>query len=190
MSDALALLELDSVASGLRALDVLVKEAPIDVLEANLVEPGKFLLLFVGGVAEVEASHATVMMEFETSILASVLIPMVHRGLVAGLRGTELPVAEGAVGVIEGTGVAHTLVAADRALKDAQVSLVGIRVAIGLGGRAFFVVSGAQHDVEASINVGRRVLEESGSLHRSELIARPHREMLPWLLRPAPFSVG
>ena len=115
---------------------------------------------------------------------------MVHRGLVAGLRGTELPVAEGAVGVIEGTGVAHTLVAADRALKDAQVSLVGIRVAIGLGGRAFFVVSGAQHDVEASINVGRRVLEESGSLHRSELIARPHREMLPWLLRPAPFSVG
>ena len=59
MSDALALLAFDSVATGLSALDVLVKEAPVTVLEANLVEPGRFLILFVGGVAEAEASHET-----------------------------------------------------------------------------------------------------------------------------------
>ena len=54
MADALAHLELDGVATGLRALDTLVKRAPVDVLEANLVEPGKYLILLAGGVAEVE----------------------------------------------------------------------------------------------------------------------------------------
>ena len=54
MADALALLAYDSVATGLSALDTLVKEAPVTVLEANLVEPGRFLILFVGGVAEAE----------------------------------------------------------------------------------------------------------------------------------------
>ena len=60
MADALALLELDSVASGLAAVDTLVKRAPVEVLEANLVEPGRFLVLLAGGVAEVEESVSAV----------------------------------------------------------------------------------------------------------------------------------
>ena len=75
-------------------------------------------------------------------------------------------------------------------VKDAAVSLVGIRVAVGLGGRAFFVVHGQQHDVEASVAAGSAVLEASATLHRTEVIARPHAEMVPWLLRTAPFKLG
>ncbi len=190
MHDALALLELDSVASGLRALDVLVKEAPVQVLEANLVEPGKFLLMFSGGVAEVEASHRVAVAEFKSALTAAVLIPMVDRGLLDGLAGVEQTDVHDAIGVIEGADVAHTIVAADLALKGADVSLVGIRVAVALGGRAFFIVAGAQHDVEASIEAATAFLQKEGALHRAELIARPHREMLPWLLRPTPFVVG
>ena len=51
---ALALLEIDSVARGLAALDALVKKAEVEILEVNLVEPGRLLVLFAGGVAEVE----------------------------------------------------------------------------------------------------------------------------------------
>ena len=50
---ALSLIEFASLARGLRALDALVKKAPVEILEANLVEPGKFLVLFAWGVAEV-----------------------------------------------------------------------------------------------------------------------------------------
>ena len=56
--DALALVEIDSVAIGLRAVDALVKRAPVRLMEANLIEPGRFLVLFEGGVAEVEESLA------------------------------------------------------------------------------------------------------------------------------------
>ena len=190
MTDALALIELDSVAGGLSALDVLVKRAAVTVLEANLVEPGKFLILFVGGVAEVEESHSAVLEHFDEQLVSQLFLPMAHPRLVAGLRGEEDRNPPDTLGVVEGLDVATTLQAADRALKDAAVVLCGIRVAVGLGGRAYFVVSGQQHDVEASVAAAKAKLEENGRLHRIEVIARPHDEMVAWLLRPAPFQVG
>ena len=189
MNDALALFELDSVASGLRALDVLVKEAPVEVLEANLVEPGKFLILFSGGVAEVDASHKVVETDYASAVVSSLKLPLVHSDIIDGLRGVENRNEIDTLGVVEGTDVATTLEACDRSLKDAQVTLCGIRVAIGLGGRAYYVVSGTQSDVDASVLAGRTVLEKNERLHRTEVIARPHDEMLPWLLRPAPFGL-
>jgi len=190
MNDALALLELDSVAGGLAALDVLVKQAPVEVFEANLVEPGKFLILFAGGVAEVEESHAVVLERFGGQLLSEMYLPMVHSALVDGLRGVENRKTPDTLGVVEGTDVAATLKAADRALKDASVVLCGLRVAVGLGGRAYFVVAGAQHDVESSVETSKMVLEEHERLHRVQVISRPHDEMVAWLLRPAPFRIG
>ena len=190
MGDALALLEMDSVAGGLSALDALVKRASVRVLEANLVEPGKFLILFEGGVAEVEESHAVVQERYRDQLVSQMLLPMVHADLLAGLRGKEVFESPDTLGVVEGSDVATTLRAADRALKDAAVQLCGIRVTTGLAGRAYFVVSGLQHDVEAGVAAGCEVLNAVERLHRSEVIARPHDEMVAWLLRPAPFQVG
>jgi microcompartment protein CcmL/EutN len=190
MADALALIELDSVASGLAAVDTLVKRAPVEVLEANLVEPGRFLLLFAGGVAEVEESAGAVAEQHEAAVTSEMRLPMVHPDLLAGLGGKEHTAAPDALGVIEGSDVAGTIHAADRSLKDADVTLAGIRLAIGLGGRAYYVVAGAQNDVEAAIEAGAAVLEARGTLHRTERICRPHDEMVPWLLRPPPFHLG
>ncbi len=190
MSEALALLELDSVASGLRAVDTLVKRAPVEVLEANLVEPGKFLVLLAGGVAEVEESVASVQEVHEAALLSQMMLPRVHAALLDGLRGKEDRTEPDALGVVEGCDVAGTLVACDRALKDADVSLSGLRLAVALGGRAYFVVAGFQHDVEAALQVAGAVLEERGALFRLESIPRPHAEMLPWLLRKPPFQLS
>ena len=45
---ALALLELDSIAAGIEAGDAMAKRAPIEILRAGTVHPGKYLVL-VGG---------------------------------------------------------------------------------------------------------------------------------------------
>jgi microcompartment protein CcmL/EutN len=189
--EALALVELDSVATGMRALDALVKRAEVQLLEANLVEPGKFLILFAGGVAEVTESYDAATCEVPEAVGAKMLLPHVHPRVVEGLRGREdRDAAPDAIGLVEGRTVAPTLEAADRSLKEAGVRLSGIRVAGGLGGRAYYVVSGMQHDVEAALEAGRAVLERHASLHRVERIANPHGEMLAFLLRPAPFKLG
>jgi microcompartment protein CcmL/EutN len=193
MADALALVEVDSVALGLRALDALVKRAPVAVLEANLVEPGRFLLLYEGGVAEVEEAHRAALEVADGLVVDALLLPQVHPGVLAGLRGVEhrgSAEALDTLGVVEGARVAATLDACDRALKDAAVTLGGLRVAGGLGGRAFFLVHGAQHDVEAALEAGGARLSAHGALHRVECIPRPHEDMVAWLLRPAPFTVG
>ncbi len=190
--DALALLEVDAVASGLRTLDAMVKRAPVHVLEANLVEPGRFLILFDGGVAEVEEAFAAGIEQAGNAVVGQMMLPYAHPDLLTGVRGHEVHAGADdydTLGVVEATGVAALLEACDRALKEAMVSLTGLRVTGGLGGRAFFVVHGEQHDVEAAIEAGQQVLEGHKRLHRVECIARPHPDMVSWLLRPAPFQV-
>jgi microcompartment protein CcmL/EutN len=189
--DALALVELDAVATGLRALDALVKKAPVTVLEANLIEPGRFLLLFAGEVAPVEASFAEAQEVGAGAVVDALFLPFAHPQMVPGLRGAlALPPAPDTLGVVEASRVASALAACDACLKGADVSLVGLRVAGGLGGRGYFVLHGVQHDVDAAMEAAASVLGVRGALHRIERIARPHPEMVPFLLRPAPFAPG
>ncbi|NOY24728.1 MAG: BMC domain-containing protein [Oligoflexia bacterium] len=191
MADALAMIEVDSVATGLLALDALTKRAVVTILEANLVEPGRFLILFAGGVAEVDESFRAGLERCAEGTVDQMLLPFAHPALLAALEGLEDHDGDlDTLGVIEGTHVAGTLEACDRSLKDAQVRLAGLRVAGGLAGRAYYVVHGPQHDVEAALDVGRQILVDRGSLHRVECIPRPHKDMLGWLLRPAPFAPG
>jgi microcompartment protein CcmL/EutN len=188
--EALALVELDSVASGLRALDALVKKAPVTVLEANLVEPGKFLVLVAGPVGELAEAFEAATAEVPEAVGARMFLARVDARVVDGLRGRDdRDAAPEAIGLVEGRAVAPLIEACDRSLKDATVRLAGIRVAGGLGGRAYYVVSGRQHDVEAALDAGRTVLEAHGALHRVERIANPHGEMMGFLLRPTPFAV-
>lgn len=190
MVEALALVEIDSVARGLRAVDAMVKQATVRIHEANLIEPGKYLILFSGLVAEVEESFAAACAVGAERVVESMLLPVVHPGLTRGLMGiTDLEDPD-CVGVVEGRHVAGVLEACDRSLKDADVCLCGVRVAGALGGRAYYVVHGAQHDVEAALAAGRRVLDKRGTLFAIERIARPHPEFLAWLLRSPPFQPG
>lgn len=191
MAEALALVELRSLARGLRSLDALVKKAPVEILEANLIEPGRFLILFTGGVAEVGLSLEAALAVADDDVIDQMFLADAHPGLLAGLRGQQdlRPADEmDCLGVIEGHHVASTLRACDRSLKDAHVSLAGLRVAGALGGKAYYIVFGAQHDVEAALEVATAQL--GARRCRTECIARPHDEMVPWLLRPAPFTVG
>jgi len=183
------MVEYDSLACGLKSLDALVKQAPVEVLESNLIEPGRFLILFAGGVAEVEESFTAATAPAE-QVIDSMLLPHVHPDVLSGLRGNVVmrdADQMDTIGVVEGVSVASSLRACDRSLKDADVTLAGLRVCGGLGGRAYYVVFGAQHDVEAAIEVGEEMLGDR--LHRSECIARPHPEMVVWLLRPPSFAV-
>jgi len=188
--DALAMVELDSIALGYRALDAMVKRSPIAVVEANLVEPGRYLILFAGGVAEVEEGYDEALFIGGETVVDKLMLPFAHEAILPGLAGAMHIEDPDTIGVIESRTVASTLLACDRALKDADVTLAGLRITHGLGGRGYFVVHGVQHDVEAAVEVSREILEPREALHRVEMIARPHPDFLAYLLRPAPFTVG
>jgi microcompartment protein CcmL/EutN len=187
--DALGLVELDSIARGYKVVDALVKKAPVTVLEANLVEPGKFLILFVGPVAEVKEAFAEAVEVAQDSCLDRLLLPLVHPDVLRGLAGEVDRTSPDTVGVVEGRAVSSTLVACDRALKEANVALAGLRITPALGGKAYFVLKGLQHDIEAGLEAAESVLSEAGQLIRVECIPAPHPDFVAMVLRAAPFNL-
>lgn len=188
MDEAVALMELDSVATGLVTIDALTKRAEVDVWGAGVVEPGKYVVVITGPLAEVQESWDAAHLRARTAIVDAVLIAHAHPSLATGLKGhCEIAGDADCVGVIETTTLASALEACDRSLKDADVSLAGLRLQPGLGGRGYYAVIGVQHDVEAAIDVA---VERVGDrIHRTELIPRPTSQLLGALLSPGLFQV-
>jgi len=176
MQPAMALLEVESIAVGIEAGDAMAKRAPIDVLYAGTVHPGKYLVLVGGAVADVEEALAAGSEVAEGCVLDTVLLPDVHVEVVAAMRGTRRPGEGEALGVIETRTVASLLKAADAGVKGARVRLLELRLADDLGGKAYLLFGGQVADVEAAVEIGRdRVAPPDRVVSR--VIAQLHAEM-------------
>jgi microcompartment protein CcmL/EutN len=167
----------------------MLKRSPVEIFEANLVEPGKFVILMGGGVAEVEEGLAS-LIDCQHFVLSQLHIPMVHEDIWVGLRGnTVRPEKMDTIGVIETNLIAGAMIGCDRALKDSFVRLLDLRFGVALGGRGYFVVEGTQHDVESAIERAIAASRSYGGVLNSECIPRPSDELSPWVYREAPFRL-
>ena len=88
-----------------------------------------------------------------------------------------MPGATDALGVVETTTVASAIHAADAGVKGADVRLVEVRLADGLGGKGIVLYSGLVADVEAAVEIGVGVLERPDLLVRQVVISQLHTEM-------------
>jgi microcompartment protein CcmL/EutN len=184
---ALALLELDSIAAGIEAGDAMAKRAPIVVIRAGTVHPGKYLILVGGAVADVEEALDAGREVGASSILDVVFLPNVHPALVAAIRGERRTAAGEALGVIETATVAAIIEAADAGLKGAHVQLLEIRLADDLGGKGYLLFDGPVADVEAAVEIGAgRIAGSPGLAWR--VIPRLHAEMADNLAADARFA--
>lgn len=175
-SPAIGLLEFGSVATGIVAADAMVKRAPIDHLVAGSVQPGRYLVLVAGDVASVEEAIAAGVASGAGSLLAQILLHDVHPGVVAALRGARIPGPVEALGIIETTSVAPLLAAADGGLKGAEVDLLEVKIADGLGGKGYLLFGGTVSDVEAAVAIGAARVAP-GALVGAEVIAQLHDEL-------------
>jgi microcompartment protein CcmL/EutN len=174
---ALALLEFSSIAAGIQAADAMVKRAPIDVIKAGTVQPGKYLVLIGGQVADVEESLAAGRQVGGATAVDFVYLPQVHPEVVEAIGGGRVPQVMDALGVVETTTVAAAIHAADAGIKGAEVRLVEVRLADGLGGKGIVLFSGLVADVEAAVEIGVGVLERPDLLVRQVVIPQLHPEM-------------
>ncbi len=185
---ALSLIEFGSIAAGIQAADAMVKRAPIDVIQAGTVQPGKYLVLVGGLTADVEESLAAGREVGRDAILDIVFLPQVHPAVVAALQGGRSPEVSEALGVLETTSVAAAIRAADAGIKGAQVELVEVRLADGLGGKGIVLYSGLVADVEIAVALGVESLESHDQLLRQVVIPQLHEEMWENLSRASRFS--
>jgi microcompartment protein CcmL/EutN len=184
---AVALLELDSIAAGIAAGDAMAKRAPIDILRAGTVHPGKYLILVGGSVGDVSEALEAGRESGGASILDVVFLPNVHPELVAAIGGSCREAAGDALGVIESATVASIIEAADAGLKGAHVRLIELRLADDLGGKGYLLFDGLVGEVEAAVEIGSgRIAGAPGMVAR--VIAQLHREMAENLAADARFD--
>lgn len=184
---ALGLLELDSIAAGIEAGDAMAKKAPIDVIRAGTVHPGKYLVLVGGAVADVEEALDAGRETGAAAVRGVVFLPNVHPTVVAALRGARAePVGE-ALGIVETGTVAATIDAADAGMKGARVLLLELRLADDLGGKGYLLFDGPVAEVEAAVEAAiGRIAGAPGLVTR--VIARLHGEMAENLAADARFA--
>jgi microcompartment protein CcmL/EutN len=88
-----------------------------------------------------------------------------------------VPAPEDALGVVETATAAAVIHAADAGVKGADVRLVEVRLADGLGGKGIVLFSGLVADVQTAVELGVGALERPEQLVRSVVIPRLHPSM-------------
>ena len=177
MDPAIALIEFNSIAIGIRAGDAMVKRAPITFLRNGTVQKGKYLVLIGGDTASVEESLQVGLDVGSDAVLDTVYLPHVHPTVFAAVQGARQVSKYESLGVIESSTVASIILAADSAVKGADVTLLEIRLANGMGGKGLALVTGEVADVEAAIDIGTDAIQGQDRWMRSTVIPSLHQEM-------------
>lgn len=178
LEPALGLIEFKSIARGVLATDAIVKKAPVKILSTNPICPGKYMVIFAGEVANVDESLRAGLVAGGDMVINQLFIPYLHDDVIPAISGATKIAQFGALAIIEAFSVACCVMGADIAAKTAPVKLVELRLANGLGGKGFFVLTGELADIEAAVAATKEYIKSEGMLAGCEIIAAPHPDLL------------
>lgn len=176
---SIGLLELCNVPKGVEVADAVLWQANVELLFASPVQPGKYVMLFTGSVEDVHSALERGREVGGADLVDRLFLAQVHPQVPRALRrrGGVIEGRLDAIGLLEATTVASTILAADLAVKTATVDLLDLRIANGLGGKSFFTLTGEVADVRAAIQAAARQTGASGTLAREVVIPQPHPDL-------------
>jgi microcompartment protein CcmL/EutN len=175
--DVIGVQEFSSVAAGVLALDAIVKAAPVELLGARTVTPGKLVVIFTGDVASVDASLAAGREVSGESLIDELFIPNLHPQVIPSIRGEVRIDSWDALGIIESFSVTASIAAADIAAKEGRVQLPEVRLAGGMGGKSYVKIMGPIEEVQAAVLAGVEHVRRRGLLCQQVIIPRPHPDI-------------
>jgi len=151
----MALLEFNTIASGVLASDLMLKRSPIALLRCGTIHPGRFLILIGGSVASTQEAFESgkELGEAEGSLSGSVFLGDVHPNLHDAVLGTRRDLTGDSLAVVETRSSPALLDAVDAAIKSTPVVLSEVRLGDDLGGHALALMSGDLSDVEVALNI-------------------------------------
>jgi len=174
---SIGLIELSSVAAGFLVADTMLKAGNVRLILSRSICSGKYMVLIGGETASVESAVAAGAEAANGCLIDQFVIANVHPDVIAALGRTSPMEPTGALGILESFNVATLLQAADACTKAANVTLMEIRLAMALGGKAFVTLTGDVGSVQASVAAGRQVIAETGVLVNAIVISRPHPDV-------------
>lgn len=180
---AIGIIEVDSIALGVKAADAMLKMASVELLDAYATSPGKYIALVGGDVASVAAAVEAGAVEAREALLGKLLIAHLHGQVMPAMKGIPGTEEIRAIGVVETATVAAVIRAADAAAKTAVVDLLELRMARGLGGKGYVTFTGDVGSVQAGVMAAADAAERDGALIATAVIPAPHDELKPKLTK-------
>jgi len=159
------------------ATDQLLKAADVELIEALTVCPGKFLAMFKGELSAVNAATQSVVLTYGEHIIDSFVLGNPHESIFSALYGATSTDCMRSLGILETFSAAAIVVAADTAAKTADVMLVEIRVARGMCGKSYLLLTGEVAAVQAAIDSARTITGENGMLLDCAVIPKPDSQL-------------
>lgn len=173
----LATIEFDSIAIGIKSLDEMAKEAPINIIDAFTICPGKYIIVFSGDVASVEYAYNKGLECGSKHIIDKLYLPMVEQSVINAIGKVVETQHWDAVGIIETLSITAAIQAADVAAKVGDIDIVEIRLSIGYGGKSYIKIMGRLEDVEIAIQESEEVIKSKTQYFTSVVIPQPHSEI-------------
>lgn len=182
MGLAIGTVELNSVASGVTAGDAMLKAAKVQLVMAQPVCPGKYVLIVAGDTSSVKVSVEAGKKAGREKVVDTNLISSIAPEVIPAIMRTTAPEQKEAVGIVETFSLASAVLAADCAVKSAAVELIEVRLGRGLGGKSFVIITGNVSDVETAADAAKRELSDEGMILNIEVIPSLHKDIYEALL--------
>ncbi|MBL4889330.1 MAG: BMC domain-containing protein [Candidatus Lindowbacteria bacterium] len=174
---SVGILETNSIALGIEAVDAMLKIADVELIDAHPICPGKYLVVLRGEVGSIEVAIAEGKKTAGSTVVDTTIIPRIHNEVFVALAGAVPVDFLDAVGVLETFSCACLIRSADAAVKEAEVTLVEARLATGIGGKAFLVLTGKVGPVRDAMAAAEAEAKSAGLLHSSIVIPDPHPQL-------------
>jgi microcompartment protein CcmL/EutN len=178
MGPALALIELSSIARGHRVADAMCKRAPVGLLRSDWISPGKYVVLVEGDVAAVDEAFRVGLDVGGNRVVDRLMLEHAHPELWPAIAGDARAAAGvDSLGIVETTTLAATISGADAAAKAASVRVIEMQLGRGIGGKAFFTLTGPLSEVQAAVDAAVDRIE-AAAIVETQIIPAPHADLV------------
>lgn len=173
MHKAIGMIEFKTVSAGITAADQMVKSADVELLEAQTVCPGKYIALIAGDLSAVNAAVEHAQKARGEELIDSFVLGNPDESIFPAIYGTSQIDGVDALGILETYDAASIIVAADIAAKTAIVKLIELRIAKGMCGKSYMLITGEVAACEAAIEKAKASVGEKGMFLDASVIAHP-----------------
>ncbi|MEG1432278.1 MULTISPECIES: BMC domain-containing protein [Eubacterium] len=177
MKKAIGFIEFKSIPIGIEATDQMLKSGNVDLISATPLCPGKYVTLISGDVGAVRSSIKNGEHVGGIYVLESHVIPNIHKDVLPALLGAGEVEEVKSLGIIETINAISSIVVADAAVKSSNVDLIEIRIARGLGGKGYVLLTGEVSSVKTAVKAAQVEMEEYGVITSYSVIPSPHKDI-------------
>ena len=177
MSKAIGMVEYKTVSAGITAADAMVKTSDVSIIEAQTVCPGKYIAIITGDLSAVKAAVDNARELHGFHLIDSFVLGNPHESIFPAIYGAAKIENVAALGILETYDASSIIVAADEAAKTAIVDLIELRIARGMCGKSYMLLTGEVAAVEAAIERAKESIRDRGMFLDSSVIAHPDAQI-------------